>query len=126
VATCNLVVQRENKRLIFLTCLSSSVHVRISDNGVRGELMALYGNIYKAVEVNFVNKNVTIMIDAIPLLEVAANGSTKELQRHVGSVNVTVWARMSSNHICSGGDDSQLPGACLLWGSSGKDDGSGV
>nr|GEZ49386.1 elongator complex protein 6 [Tanacetum cinerariifolium] len=52
-------------------------HVRISDNGVQGGLMALYGNIYKAVEVNSINKNVTIMIDAIPLLEVAANGSTK-------------------------------------------------
>nr|GEU65431.1 protein transparent testa glabra 1 [Tanacetum cinerariifolium] len=31
-----------------------------------------------------------------------------ELERHVVSVNVTVWGRMSSNHMCSGGDDSQV------------------
>ncbi|GJS73603.1 elongator complex protein 6 [Tanacetum coccineum] len=71
---CNLVVQRENKRLIFFDMLM----LECPDDGVEGGLTALYGNIYKAVEVNSVNKNVTIMIDDISLLEVAANGSTKD------------------------------------------------
>lgn len=39
----------------------------------------MYGNIQKAVEVNSSNKNITIMIDDISLLEVATNGSTKDV-----------------------------------------------
>lgn len=54
--------------------------MRISDDGVEGGIIALYGNIQKAVEVvSSLNKNVTIMIDDISLLEVAANGSTKDV-----------------------------------------------
>ncbi|GJY61741.1 protein transparent testa GLABRA 1 [Tanacetum coccineum] len=34
-----------------------------------------------------------------------------ELERHRGSVNAIAWAPMSSQHICSGGDDSQA----LIW-----------
>lgn len=72
---CHLAVQRENKRLIFFDMLK----LECPDGGVEGGLTALYGNIYKAVEVNSVNKNVAIMIDDISLLEVAANGSTKDV-----------------------------------------------
>lgn len=49
------------------------------DDGVEGGLIALYGNIHKAVEANSINKNITIIIDDISLLEVAANGSTKDV-----------------------------------------------
>ncbi|KAI7758083.1 hypothetical protein M8C21_033348 [Ambrosia artemisiifolia] len=72
---CNLAAQRENKRLLFFDMLM----LECPDDGVEGGLIALYGNIYKAVEVNSSNKNVTIMIDDISLLEVAANGSTKDV-----------------------------------------------
>ncbi|KAI3734798.1 hypothetical protein L6452_14277 [Arctium lappa] len=73
---CNLAVQRENKRLIFFDMLM----LECPDDGVEGGIIALYGNIQKAVEVvSSLNKNVTIMIDDISLLEVAANGSTKDV-----------------------------------------------
>ncbi|GJW28224.1 hypothetical protein Tco_0045099 [Tanacetum coccineum] len=44
-----------------------------------------------------------------------------ELERHGGSFNVTVWARMSYNHICLGGDDSQalIQELHVLVGSNG-------
>ncbi|GKC79564.1 hypothetical protein Tco_1130338, partial [Tanacetum coccineum] len=42
------------------------------------------------------------MLIRSPTLHVA------ELERHEGSVNLTVWVRILSNHICSGGDDSQV------------------
>ncbi|KAI3778278.1 hypothetical protein L2E82_07459 [Cichorium intybus] len=73
---CNLVVQRENKRLIFFDMLMLDCP---DVDGVEGGLIALYGNIHKAVEINSLNKNITIIIDDISLLEVAANGSTKDV-----------------------------------------------
>ncbi|KAL4575156.1 hypothetical protein LXL04_021998 [Taraxacum kok-saghyz] len=73
---CNLAVQRENKRLIFFDMLMLECP---DDDGTEGGLLALYGNIHKAVEFNSLNKNITIIIDDISLLEVAANGSTKDV-----------------------------------------------
>ncbi|MFS7960553.1 putative elongator complex protein [Helianthus anomalus] len=72
---CNLAAQRETKRLLFFDMLM----LECPDDGVEGGLIALYGNIQKAVEVNSSNKNITLMIDDISLLEVAANGSTKDV-----------------------------------------------
>nr|XP_043612644.1 elongator complex protein 6 isoform X2 [Erigeron canadensis] len=72
---CNLAVQRENKRFIFFDMLM----LECPDGGVEGGLIALFGNIQKAVEVNSLKKNIIIMIDDISLLEVAANGSTKDV-----------------------------------------------
>ncbi|KAK9064124.1 hypothetical protein SSX86_017996 [Deinandra increscens subsp. villosa] len=72
---CNLVAQRENKRLLFFDMLM----LECPDDGVEDGLIAFYGNIQKAVEVNSSNKNITIMIDDISLLEVATNGSTKDV-----------------------------------------------
>ncbi|XP_071732874.1 elongator complex protein 6 [Rutidosis leptorrhynchoides] len=72
---CNLVVQRENKRLTFFDMLM----LECPDDGVEGGLIALFGNIQKAVEVNSLNKNVNIIIDDISLLEVAAKGSTRDV-----------------------------------------------
>ncbi|XP_076960439.1 elongator complex protein 6-like [Bidens hawaiensis] len=72
---CNLAAQRENKKLLFFDMLM----LDCPDDGVEGGLTALYGNIQKAVEVNSSNKSITIMIDDISLLEVAANGSTKDV-----------------------------------------------
>ncbi|KAL8218230.1 hypothetical protein R6Q57_021603 [Mikania cordata] len=72
---CNLLAKRENKRLLFFDMLM----LECPDDGVEGGLIALYGNIQKAVEVNSSNKNITIMIDDISLLEVATKGSTKDV-----------------------------------------------
>ncbi|XP_076901909.1 elongator complex protein 6-like [Bidens hawaiensis] len=72
---CNLTAQRENKKLFFFDMLM----LECPDDGVEGGLTALYGNIQKAIEVNSSNKNITIMIDDISLLEVSANGSTKDV-----------------------------------------------
>ncbi|KAK1415654.1 hypothetical protein QVD17_31439 [Tagetes erecta] len=72
---CNLAAQRENKRLLFFDMLM----LECPDDDVEGGLIALFGNIQKAVEVNSSNKNITIVIDDISLLEVATNGSTKDV-----------------------------------------------
>ncbi|KAF5818098.1 putative RNA helicase [Helianthus annuus] len=58
---------------------SFAISQSIQDDEVEGGLIALYGNIKKAVEVNSSNKNITLIIDDISLLEVAANGSTKDI-----------------------------------------------
>lgn len=64
-----------------LTCLIWTVQVRIPDGETsEGELAALYGKIQKAVEAIEATGNngnsISVMIDDISLMEVAANGSS--------------------------------------------------
>ncbi|XP_073124759.1 elongator complex protein 6 [Henckelia pumila] len=72
---CNLVVQREKKRLFFF-----DVQRLDRDEGKMSEdlLIELYGKVHKAVEVCSTSeglRNITIMIDDVSLLEIDADGS---------------------------------------------------
>ncbi|EOY18473.1 Elongator protein 6 isoform 2 [Theobroma cacao] len=75
---CNLVTQRDNNRFFFFDMLM--LQCPGGDEGISPEcgLIALYGKIYKTIvalpEVS--SKNVTIIIDDLSLMEVAANGSS--------------------------------------------------
>lgn len=65
---CNLAVQRDNKRFMFLDMLTVECP---------GGFVELYGKIHGAVEANTLTvakKNITVMIDDLSLMEVAANG----------------------------------------------------
>ncbi|PWA51506.1 protein TRANSPARENT TESTA GLABRA 1 [Artemisia annua] len=56
----------------------------------------------------------TILMDSNKIVILDIRSPTlpvAELERHRGSVNAIAWAPMSSQHICSGGDDSQA----LIW-----------
>lgn len=56
----------------------------------------------------------TILMDSNKIVILDIRSPTlpvAELERHKGSVNAIAWAPMSSQHICSGGDDSQA----LIW-----------
>ncbi|KAK4480263.1 hypothetical protein RD792_013329 [Penstemon davidsonii] len=73
---CNLVIQRDNKRLLFFDMLM----LKRAD-GKKGEelLLALYGEVQKAVEVCLSREgiqHITLIIDDISLVEVDANGSS--------------------------------------------------
>ncbi|KAL3838430.1 hypothetical protein ACJIZ3_023021 [Penstemon smallii] len=72
---CNLVIQRDNKRLLFFDMLMLK-----RDKGKKGEdlLLALYGEVQKAVEVLSREgiQHITVIIDDISLMEVDANGSS--------------------------------------------------
>ncbi|KAL7589373.1 hypothetical protein Lser_V15G36331 [Lactuca serriola] len=109
---CNLAVQRENKRLIFFDMLMLECP---DDDGVEGGLIALYGNIHKAVEANSINKNITIIIDDISLLEVAANGSTKDVLNFMHYCNTLTTQfgctiiTVIHEDIYSNGDEFTLP-----------------
>lgn len=73
---CNLVAQREKKRLLFF-----DVQRLDRDKGKTSEdlLLELYGKVHKAVEVCSTSaglRNITIMIDDVSLMEIDADGST--------------------------------------------------
>ncbi|KAH6760347.1 elongator protein 6 [Perilla frutescens var. frutescens] len=76
---CNLSVQRDNKRLLFFDMLTLD---RLDKNrGKTGEdiLIALYGEVQKAVEVfrsHEGRQHVTVVIDDVSLMEVDAMGSS--------------------------------------------------
>ncbi|KAB2026236.1 hypothetical protein ES319_D06G205400v1 [Gossypium barbadense] len=73
---CNLVSQRDNSRFFFFDMLK----LQCPDEGItpEGGLIALYGKIHKTIsalpEISW--KNVSIIIDDLSLMEVAANGSS--------------------------------------------------
>ncbi|KAI3995258.1 hypothetical protein MKX01_032060 [Papaver californicum] len=78
---CNLVAQRENGKFIFIDMLKLECPDGDEGNGVGGGLTDLYRKIQKSVEVNAstlpeLNRCITIMIDDLSLLEVAAKGSS--------------------------------------------------
>lgn len=83
---CNVVVQRDNKRFIFLDMRKLECPEAMSDgdgsDAFEGGLVDLYGKIQKVVEVSIVNggsRSIAIMIDDISLLEVAAKGSSNHV-----------------------------------------------
>ncbi|XP_058204650.1 elongator complex protein 6 isoform X1 [Rhododendron vialii] len=79
---CNLAVQRDNKRFVFLDMLTFECPDGDGGGTFEGGLVELYGKIQKAVEVSIVNggsRSISIMIDDISLLEVAAKGSSNHV-----------------------------------------------
>ncbi|KAM7499209.1 hypothetical protein LguiA_023623 [Lonicera macranthoides] len=79
---CNLVVQRDNKRLLFLDMLMLECPDGDGSKTCEVGLRALFGKIQKAVEVGALAEskgNITIMIDDISLMEVAAHGSSNHV-----------------------------------------------
>ncbi|KAK6929248.1 Elongator complex protein 6 [Dillenia turbinata] len=80
---CNLAMQRESERFHFLDMLSMHCPDEEEEKLCEGGLVSLYEKIQKAVEVSSStegNKNsVTIMIDDISLVEVAANVSSNHV-----------------------------------------------
>ncbi|CAL5363547.1 unnamed protein product [Camellia sinensis] len=79
---CNLVVQRDNKRFLFLDMLTLECPDGDGEKTCKGGLLDLYGKIQKAVEVSVLTggtRRITIMIDDISLMEVAANGSSNHV-----------------------------------------------
>lgn len=79
---CNLVVQRDSKRLLFFDMLMLECPDGVGRKTGKGGLHALYGKIHKAVEVSLLsesNRNIIIMIDDICLMEVVANGSSNDV-----------------------------------------------
>lgn len=78
---CNLVAQRENGKFIFIDMLKLECPDGDEGNGVGGGLIDLYRKIQKFVEVNAstspeLNRCITVMMDDLSLLEVAAKGSS--------------------------------------------------
>ncbi|RZC84379.1 hypothetical protein C5167_047164 [Papaver somniferum] len=78
---CNLVAQRENGKFIFIDMLKLECPDGDEGNGVGGGLIDLYRKIQKSVEVNAstspeLNRCITVMMDDLSLLEVAAKGSS--------------------------------------------------
>ncbi|XP_052205037.1 elongator complex protein 6 [Diospyros lotus] len=79
---CNLVVQRDNKRFIFLDMLTLECPDGDGEKNGEGGLFELYGKIQNAVEVSALagsKGNISIMIDDVSLMEVAANGSSNHV-----------------------------------------------
>ncbi|KAA8539380.1 hypothetical protein F0562_026072 [Nyssa sinensis] len=80
---CNLVVQRDNKRFLFFDMLTLECPDGDGGKTNEGGLLELYGKIHEAVEICALsedNRNcITIMIDDISLMEVAANGSSNHV-----------------------------------------------
>lgn len=70
---CNLAAQRENNRFFFLDMLSTEF-----PDGDESGLVALYGKIEKVVNAVLQEnqKCITIVLDDLSLMEVAANGSS--------------------------------------------------
>ncbi|KAG8390654.1 hypothetical protein BUALT_Bualt01G0106100 [Buddleja alternifolia] len=76
---CNLVMQRDNKRLLFFDMLMLDRLDRDKGKTSADLLLALYGKVQKAVEVcssPVDTRRITIIIDDVSLMEVDANGST--------------------------------------------------
>ncbi|CAI9787243.1 unnamed protein product [Fraxinus pennsylvanica] len=71
---CNLVVQRDNKRLLFFDMQMLDSVGREEEKTSEDLLLALYEKVHKAVEICLSPpRNITIIIDDVSLLEVAAN-----------------------------------------------------
>ncbi|KAL1819282.1 hypothetical protein ACET3Z_014151 [Daucus carota] len=76
---CNLVMQKDNKRLLFFDMLMPQ---RSDEVAGKSGLHALYHKIHKAVEMASLsesNKHIVIMIDDISVMEIAANGCTDDV-----------------------------------------------
>ncbi|KAE8724334.1 Elongator complex protein 6 [Hibiscus syriacus] len=75
---CNLVSQRDNGRFLFFDMLK--LQCPVGDEGITpgGGLIALFGKIHKTISAlpEISRKNVSIIIDDLSLMEVAANGSS--------------------------------------------------
>lgn len=70
---CNLAVQRDNKRFLFLDMLTVECP---------GGFVELYGKILEFVEANTLTdakQSITVVIDDLSLMEVAANGSSNHI-----------------------------------------------
>ncbi|XP_077213431.1 elongator complex protein 6-like isoform X2 [Tasmannia lanceolata] len=76
---CNLMAQKDSNRFVFLDMLKLECPGEDGNNITEGGLIGLYGKIQRAVEVNSLpecNRGfITIMIDDVSLLDVAAHGS---------------------------------------------------
>ncbi|KAK8675079.1 hypothetical protein V6N13_033151 [Hibiscus sabdariffa] len=75
---CNLVLQRDNGRFFFFDMLKLQCPVGDEGTTPGGGLIALYGKIHKTISAlpEISQKNVSIIIDDLSLMEVAANGSS--------------------------------------------------
>ncbi|KAI3459014.1 hypothetical protein Pfo_015677 [Paulownia fortunei] len=76
---CNLSVQRDNKRLLFFDMLMVERLDRDRSKTSEDILIALYGQVQKAVEVYLSHegrRHITVIIDDVSLMEVDANGSS--------------------------------------------------
>ncbi|XP_010313775.1 elongator complex protein 6 [Solanum lycopersicum] len=79
---CNLTVHRKNHRFVFLDMLTLECPDRNGKERRQDGLLALYGEIEKAVEIYSSlegSRTITIMIDDVSLIEVAANGSSNHV-----------------------------------------------
>ncbi|KAK4356068.1 hypothetical protein RND71_025039 [Anisodus tanguticus] len=79
---CNLTVQRKNQRFLFLDMLTLECPDRNEREAREDGLLALYGEIEKAVEIYSSlegSRTITIMIDDVSLMEVVANGSSNHV-----------------------------------------------
>ncbi|XP_009798941.1 elongator complex protein 6 [Nicotiana tabacum] len=79
---CNLAVQRKNQRFLFLDMLMLECPDRNGGEAKEDGLLTLYGEIEKAVEIYSSlegSRTITIMIDDVSLMEVAANGSSNHV-----------------------------------------------
>ncbi|CAN4094587.1 unnamed protein product [Withania somnifera] len=78
---CNLTVQRKNRRFVFLDMLTLECP-EMEGKQEKDGLLALYGEIEKAVEIYSSlegSRTITVMIDDVSLMEVAANGSSNHV-----------------------------------------------
>ncbi|XP_022987638.1 elongator complex protein 6 isoform X1 [Cucurbita maxima] len=78
---CNLAAQRDSHRFFFLDMLTVGCSDRSGKETGEGVLVGLYCKIQRAVSalIQENKRHVTIVIDDIPLLEVAANGSSNHV-----------------------------------------------
>ncbi|XP_057475454.1 elongator complex protein 6-like isoform X4 [Actinidia eriantha] len=82
VQSCNLVAQRDNKRFTFLDMLTLECPDGDEAKICKGGVLELYGKIQKSVEVSLLpggSRSITILIDDIFLMEVAAKGSSSHV-----------------------------------------------
>ncbi|RWR95527.1 elongator complex protein 6 [Cinnamomum micranthum f. kanehirae] len=84
---CNLIMLRDNNRFVFFNMLKLDCPDGDGTHTIEGGAVELYGRIQKAVEIstsNGCNKGcITIMIDDISLLEIAAHGSANHILNFV-------------------------------------------
>ncbi|CAK9144186.1 unnamed protein product [Ilex paraguariensis] len=78
---CNLLTQRDNKRFLFLDMLMLECPDGDGETASKGGILLLYRKIQKAVEDGYSTKgrNITVIIDDISLMEVAAHGSSNHV-----------------------------------------------
>lgn len=78
---CNLVVHRNNRRFLYhdLLTLKYNGLERRGERVIEDKILGLYGEVQKMVESSLLaegNKDITIMIDDVSLIEVAVNGES--------------------------------------------------